>query len=270
MFTSSIIAFTQFVSLPHNFHHNTNRKPPQCSLSKLPSTFSDMRSEATTSALSAVKAREKLVELQFPAVPNLNTAALNELLDANLKYARQLLGAFVPRIPKGQLHVVLADEGEARMAKRIWGEELPFQVWALPRKQTPSFIKNMTSDGVAIVVQPGFNVSEWINMELLQGEGSIVTVNADFDKLRGGYYPRIFYPGLWKVKERFLTKFEECYYVKMLSNGGTLIKRYGQDWILFYAAKEGYEVLWKGEQRPQFPFVEGLLRERLERERTGV
>ena len=49
-------------------------------------------------------------------------------------------------------------------------------------------------------------------------------------KLRGGYYPRIFFPGLYNAKERFLKNFETVYYLKALP-GGWIFKASGpEDW----------------------------------------
>lgn len=48
-------------------------------------------------------------------------------------------------------------------------------------------------------------------------------------QLRGGYYPRIFFPGLYNAKERFLKNFETVYYLKALP-GGWLFRRAPEDW----------------------------------------
>lgn len=48
-------------------------------------------------------------------------------------------------------------------------------------------------------------------------------------KLRGGYYPRIFYPGLYNATERFLKKFETIYYLKALP-GGWIFRKAPEDW----------------------------------------
>lgn len=195
------------------------------------------------------------MEIQFPAVPNMATAALNELLDANRAYARDLVRSFVPRTPREKLHVVFPDVEEARLAVRAYGD-VNFTVRALP-KQRPLYVRE---GGVAIVVQPGFNVSEWMEIENLEGM-PIITVNADLDKVRSSYYPRLFYPGLYKVKERFLSRFEEAYYIKMFANGGTLMRRFPDGWRLFYAALDGLKEVWSGQSRPEPRMVERLLAE---------
>ena len=48
-------------------------------------------------------------------------------------------------------------------------------------------------------------------------------------QLRGGYYPRIFFPGLYNAKERFFKNFETVYYLKALP-GGWLFRRAPEDW----------------------------------------
>lgn len=94
------------------------------------------------------------------------------------------------------------------------------------------------------------------------GGDPIVLLNGDLDKVRGGYYPRIFYPGLHKVKDRFLSRFEETYYLKMFSNGGTLMRRYGEPWTLRYrnTNNDVTVLLETFDKRPEFVQVENTLR----------
>jgi hypothetical protein len=117
---------------------------------------------------------------------------------------------------------------------------------------------------LVVILSPGFNVREWIDMEALEVEGGdpLVVINGDLDKVRGGYYPRLFYPGLWRAKVRFLSRFREVYYIKMFSNGGTLMRRYGEAWTLRYRNRDNSEttVLRTFESRPEFRLVEDLLR----------
>lgn len=96
----------------------------------------------------------------------------------------------------------------------------------------------------------------------------MVLINGDLDKVRGGYYPRLFYPGLHAVAGRFLRNFSEAYYLKSFSNGGSLTKRHGEAWTLRYiprarAAGGGggdAQVLATFACRPPFREVEDMLR----------
>lgn len=226
-----------------------------------------MRSQATDAALKALSNDEPLIELAFPSVPNMATAALNQLLDANRTYAKQFLFACRPRFPSHGLHAVLQDRAEAQLAAKIFGADMPFTISHLPRddKSIPKFLaqSNETQEnGIIVVVQPGFNIDEWISMERLEGSLPIVAINADLDKVRGNYYPRLFYPGLHAVKNRFLSKFLEVYYLKPFSNGGTLYRSYPDFWRLFYTGRDGNAVqVWSGGTRPQFSEVEKLLKQ---------
>lgn len=200
-----------------------------------------------------------LLEVQFPAVPNMATAALNELLDANRSFVRDFLLSFTPCYARGAVIAVFPDVGEARLAMSAYGD-VPFSVGAIPKDgQQPEYVTG--PDGLVAVVNPGFNVDEWINMEALAGEKPVVAVNADLDKVRGGYYPKLFYPRLFKVKTRFLSRFVAVYYVKQFSNGGTLMRCFPEPWALFYKSMVTAEtsVVWAGEERPDFVEVERIL-----------
>lgn len=233
----------------------TRRQQPS-SCATPPTTFESLRAAAITATKAAIASDHKLIEIQFPAVPNMATAALNELLDANRNHARAIISAFTPNFSADDLHLVFPDSGEASLARKSFGDT-PFCINAIP-KSPPAYIS--AKDGLIVVVQPGFNVSEWINIQNLVGEMPVVTVNADLDKVRGGYYPRLFYPGLHRAKDNLLGRFEETYYLKMFSNGGTLLRIFPDHWRLFYTSMGGErELVWEGEERPAFREVERIL-----------
>lgn len=198
-----------------------------------PSSYPALRAEAFAATGAALAAGVLLAEVQFPAVPNMATAALNEVLDANRAFAREFARGFVAR--GWRVNAVFGDVGEARLAVEAWGDDKRVGVRAIPRKgdSRPEGYLRGEGDGVCIVVSPGFNVAEWIDMERLEIEGGdpIVVVNGDLDKTRGGYYPRLFYPGLWKVRERFLSRFESVYYVKvgLVAIAVRLVERAGKE-----------------------------------------
>lgn len=247
------------------------RNVPCCVQTPLPQSFDIMRSQATDAALRAVLAGEPLIELFFPAVPNMATAALNQLLDANRKYGKQFMLACRARLDDkaDSLHAVFQDAGEAKLARQVFGP-VPFAISVLPNLDGPAppFVRQQRDNsGIIAVIQPGFNINEWIAMEHLQGTFPIVAINADLDKVRGSYYPRFFYPRLHAVKERFLCKFVEAYYIKSFSNGGVLFRSYPDKWRLFYTFRNGNaDVIWSGDSRPGFRDVERMLAQSREKD----
>lgn len=110
-------------------------------------------------------------------------------------------------------------------------------------------------------VNPGFNVSEWFSMQSLSSK-FIVSLNGDLDRIRSGYYPRIFYPKLFKTRTEFLVNFQEVFYLKPLADGGMLFREYPNNWTLYYKPLNAPKsvVLWQGETRPQFKDIQSLLK----------
>ena len=77
--------------------------------------------------------------------------------------------------------------------------------------------------------------------------------NGELDRVRGGYYPRLFYPKLHQVKDRFLTKFESVYFFKPFSSQpGTLFRKYAEPWQTLYFLPDGskYKLLQEDDERP--------------------
>lgn len=223
----------------------------------LPSTYNKLHAEAAESLLAALADGKSLIEIQFPPIPNMATAALNQLLDANRVFTRELIRCLIPKYEPNQLHVLFPDVGEARLAKQAYGD-VPFNICVLS-DQTPSFIYRR---GIALIINPGFNICEWIYIQNLYSSQSkcvLVTVNADLDKVRSSYYPRLFYPRLHKAKNNLLIRFEEIYYIKSFAKGGTLLRRFPYNWTLFYVHKNGIREIWQNEKRPNFSFVERQL-----------
>jgi len=48
----------------------------------------------------------------------------------------------------------------------------------------------------------------------------MVIINGALDKLRGGYYPAVFFPKLAASVDRFFKKFESVFYLKPLCDKG--------------------------------------------------
>lgn len=222
---------------------------------EVPKTFEQMQAQATDNGIAGLRQGEPLIEINFPSVPNIATAALNQLLDANRVYVRRFVQACATRLSSSydEYYIIFPDKGEMNLARKSYRGEVKN---VCTFSNAPDMIPS-GGNGVIVVVQPGFNVDEYIDMESLeQFNMPIVSINGDLDKIRSdSYYPKWFYPKLHKVRTRFLTRFKETYYIKFLSNNGTLIKLYDRPWTLFY--KTG--IIWQDADRPQFKMVEKLL-----------
>lgn len=71
-----------------------------------------IRSNARAAAAVVKKAIDQhvtLIEVQFPPVQNMATAALNQLLDANRDITREFVRDFVPTLPSQRLNIVFPD-----------------------------------------------------------------------------------------------------------------------------------------------------------------
>ena len=90
---------------------------------------------------------------------------------------------------------------------------------------------------LALFIQPGNGgpVDDWCNCETIYNacNAPMVIVNGALDKLRGGYYPAVFFPKLAASVDRFYTKFESVFYLKPISDKGVygwLYRVYPEPW----------------------------------------
>jgi hypothetical protein len=76
-----------------------------------------------------------------------------------------------------------------------------------------------------LVIQPGNGgpVEDWVNCEkmaLASPDTTMVVINGALDKVRGGFYPAVFFPKLAATVDRFWKKFEPAFYLKPFSDKG--------------------------------------------------
>eukprot|EP00566_Odontella_aurita_P000603 CAMPEP_0113555128 /NCGR_PEP_ID=MMETSP0015_2-20120614/16542_1 /TAXON_ID=2838 /ORGANISM="Odontella" /LENGTH=373 /DNA_ID=CAMNT_0000456365 /DNA_START=109 /DNA_END=1233 /DNA_ORIENTATION=+ /assembly_acc=CAM_ASM_000160 len=91
---------------------------------------------------------------------------------------------------------------------------------------------------LSLVIQPGNGgpVEDWVNLEkvhLSSSASKMVIVNGALDKVRGGYYPGVFFPKLAATVDRFYKKFESVFYLKPISDKGVygwLYRVYPEPW----------------------------------------
>ena len=110
---------------------------------------------------------------------------------------------------------------------------------------------------VLVVVNPGFNVNEWIDLANLNTNAIVIVINGNLDRLRNGYYPSIFYPTLTKVTNTYYRSFIQAFFIQNIAvngdrYGGWLLKNYPNNWIVVIKNKNNiYERLVEYDQEQQ-------------------
>lgn len=97
------------------------------------------------------------------------------------------------------------------LAKKSFGDNLPFTLTSIegaklaPADQTPKLM---------VSVNPGFNVEEWIELVGVTRGAPLIVINGNLDRLRNGYYPALFYPGLSRVNKDFYSKATQALFLR--------------------------------------------------------
>lgn len=218
----------------------------------------------------AIKNGVSLIELEFPSVKGKLDVSLGETLDANRNYVRELAKTFSAQMGKA-LWTVFPDDGEAEIANKVFGRP-SFRVTSINQAAGAPYEGGCK---LQIVANPGFNIDEWIKLEAVNEAGTkaaggikppMIVLNGSLDKIRGGYYPSIFYPGLAKAATKFLKFFEPVFYLKPMTNGW-IFRVYPEDWqVILFERGADSEVLMTSATRPEYnkaaALVQAALRQR--------
>eukprot|EP00629_Pelagomonadales_sp_RCC1024_P001309 CAMPEP_0119275312 /NCGR_PEP_ID=MMETSP1329-20130426/13592_1 /TAXON_ID=114041 /ORGANISM="Genus nov. species nov., Strain RCC1024" /LENGTH=302 /DNA_ID=CAMNT_0007275689 /DNA_START=63 /DNA_END=968 /DNA_ORIENTATION=- len=112
---------------------------------------------------------------------------------------------------------------------------------------------------VVFAVQPGEGgpLEDWLNLErcVPKDGGLLVSLNGAFDKLRGGYYPRLLFPKLADCVDRFIADAEGCVVLKPLAEkgkSGWLWRVYPEPWQLIAQGRTEACVVSTSESRPPY------------------
>ena len=198
-----------------------------------------------------------LVEVEIPAsaidsVPGDGEGA-NEMTASGrqaLEFARGLW-----RGPEAErLRVFFPDEGEKKLAERD-SEGWPAAGFRLDYLTRPTVLMDigldvlkspvaercLPDDVAYLCPYPSFNVNEILTVRELSDTVAaaagtpIVVFNGEIERLRSGYYPKIFYPKLDRLSREWLPGFEAAYYLRNFkgSRPGAVLREYPGPWRVF-------------------------------------
>ncbi len=183
-------------------------------------------------------AMQRLIEIEFP-VNRKNDLSAAETLDQSRDFTLKFIEGFANEYKKS-LWVVFPDRKEASLARKKWGDNLPFVLSSI-EGVTLQVSTTIERPKLIVAVTPGFNINEWIDLssfydKLDKDSCPMIVINGNLDRLRNGYYPSIFYPGLKKVTDSFYKRFEQALFLSPIAISGNrfaawLIKEFKeQDW----------------------------------------
>ena len=219
---------------------------------------------------------------QFDDVDNV------QILDANRDWSMRAMAPLAAELG-GAMWLAFPDRKELELARDEWpgaayeratlttledaAEALTGaseQAWgaALARKAEETF--GTTSLGakpdtgaapapaVVFAVQPGDGgpLEDWLNLERCAADGALlVSMNGAFDKLKGGYYPRLLFPKLADCVDRFVLDAESLLYLKAIGDKGKtgwLWRVYPEPWQLVAQGKTSEATVATYDARPPY------------------
>jgi len=122
-------------------------------------------------------------------------------------------------------------------------------------------------DKMFVVAYPSFNPREEMSAvrqlyddAAKQQQRPLIIFNGELDRLRGGYYPGLFFPELAKITSEFLPKFETAYYIHNFkgTRPGALFRCYPGPWQVLRRNpldEEDTFAVWTSDKRPSLKEV---------------
>ena len=216
------------------------------------------------------------IEISFPEIIK-NDISVIESLNLNRAFVLEYIKSFSSYGKK--LWVLFPDNKELKLALDKWnnnnnGDTNIKDTFTITSLTEASKILNTNNNDngnygndnnelsvlqpeVLVVVNPGFNVNEWIDLANLNTNAIVIVINGNLDRLRNGYYPSIFYPTLTKVTNTYYRSFIQAFFIQNIAvngdrYGGWLLKNYPNNWIVVIKNKNNiYERLVEYDQEQQ-------------------
>lgn len=198
---------------------------------------------------AVVQAREATLAAIAAGYPRLQV----EIVFPELKImpiAEQFLPAFEHLGDK--LRVYFPDPGSAALARRDWGEK-PYPIRGISDVKADI----QPDEELFLFVEPSSVEVEQVEQLCDQATGRpVVLLNPrmeDIATIGIGYAGR-------RLRERFLSTFESCYYLRSLE-GAAILRAYPSPWQVWVEKEEGYELVSEQPQKPVGEVLDQILAE---------
>lgn len=222
-------------------------------MAELPKTLEEaiaQAKEATQSALNDGRTRLQ-VELVFPEI------ALQ---------AQSIAQQFIPLFEEygSGLKVLFPDTGAAALARRDWGE-VPFKISDVGTSRSPIENKIQAEDKAFLLVAP--SAVEVAQVEILcnlAGDRPCVLLNPQLEDIYNigiGMAAR-------KLRERFLSTIEPCYYLRPI-DPAAILRSYPGLWQVWLEIDDEYQLIAEEPQRPAGDALDQILAKAMGSSDTG-
>lgn len=215
--------------------------------------LSNIQRRAVAGTKRCLSEGKMLIEIEFPANRK-SDLSLGETQDTNRQFVLQFVKEFSNE--GKDLWVAFPDKKETFLARSKWGEQLPFTLTSIEGLMQA---KPEIAPKLLLFVNPGFNIAEWIDIPKVvaqAGNPPVVIINGNLDRLRNGYYPSIFYPGLSKVSTQYYATATQACFLSPIAVGGNrlgawLARVYPGQWEVLVRNKDGYDLIQTSENEPK-------------------
>eukprot|EP00879_Flechtneria_rotunda_P006345 GHRR01006669.1.p1 GENE.GHRR01006669.1~~GHRR01006669.1.p1 ORF type:complete len:315 (+),score=91.74 GHRR01006669.1:319-1263(+) len=264
---------------------------PTPTLGAFPSEYDTAVRQAQLAVKAALADGHKLLEVEFPTA-GLTAAqgdgdGQNEM-NWSMGYLKKFLAAFSDEAES--VRVFFPDNIELAVARSgqtsdpsagrqaldaVFDSSTKFRLGYLTKQSAAWAVLGMNlgnkfrpsdlvkdADKMFVVAYPSFNPREELSAtrQLYDAAAGpkgrpLIIFNGELDRLRGGYYPGLFFPELAKITEEFLPKVEAAYYIHNFkgSRPGALFRAYPGPWQVLRRSPidpEATQCIWTNDTRP--------------------
>ena len=200
-----------------------------------------------------------LLEIEFPPI-RANDPTSAGTFDASTAFVREYIKADILASLGKELFVVFPEQSERLIAREKWGT-MTCTITSIDSILANDMSLEQIRPKVMVVVAPGFNIPEYIDIakfeHIWEECPTLIVVNGYLSRIRAGFYPALFYPGLSKVTKSFYSRFTSILTLSPLAVLGDrlgcwITRAYPSPWevLLKTSGDDKYDVILESEGEP--------------------
>ncbi|WIA14511.1 hypothetical protein OEZ85_003030 [Tetradesmus obliquus] len=274
----------------------TKRQAGSATLLEFPSEYDTAIRQAQLATKAALADGLKLLEVEFPvsglAASQGDGDGQTEMNEC-MAYLRKFMNGFADQAQATRVffpdnvELAIARSGQTsdpsagrRAMDATFGSDCDFRMGYLTKQSAAWAVLGMNfgntfqpsdlvkpDDAMFVVAYPSFNPREELSATrqlwdaaAAPADRPLIIFNGELDRLRGGYYPGLFFPELAKLTAEFLPKVEAAYYIHNFkgTRPGVLFRAYPGPWQVLRRSPidpDATQCVWSSDTRPSLKEV---------------